>query len=41
MKSDEFDVYLRQLVNELEERKKYFQAKLEEIENNQTKQTFG
>ena len=40
MKSDEFDVHLRQLVNELEERKKYFQAKLEEIDKQSNQADF-
>jgi hypothetical protein len=40
MKSDEFDEYFRQLVNELEERKKYFQAKLEEIDKQSNQADF-
>ena len=40
MKSDEFDEHFRQLVNELEERKKYFQAKLEEIDKQSNQADF-
>ena len=40
MKPDEFDAYLRQCVNELEENKKYFQAKLEEIDKQSNQADF-
>lgn len=40
MKPDEFDAFLRQSVNELEERKKYFQAKLEEIDKQSNQADF-
>ena len=40
MKSDECDMYLRQFINKLEEREKYFQNKLEEIDKQSNQADF-